>query len=465
MKLKNRTLFQQMSLVFTPLALLALAPQAYSADYADYAAGTGTKKETDVGGLYAPRQKEAATFTDALTGGKTTANIQYRYENNDQPNRLISGTPAKQAGASTIRMRLGYETGEYMGFGGMVQVEHISANNAYNSTVNGQTAYSTVADPKGTEINQAYISYSGVPQTRVKLGRQLIRLDNDRWVGNVVWRQNHQTYDGVTAVNETLPDTTITAAFITNANRVFTDAAVTSGTPSGSGFGNHAMKTTLLNANYKGFAGVELVGYGYFLDYDPSAGAFGVNNSTKTIGGRVKGDTPMGDNKLLYSAEYASQSNYRDNNWGGRDYTVHYTLMEAGLDTKPAQFKLGYEMLSGNGTQSLSTPLATLFAFNGWADVFLVTPVNGLQDIYANARTTIAGIVFGADYHDFRSDTGGYRYGTEWDLLVAKQINKTYSVGSRLASFKADSLSTATVSSCGTCTDTRKFWVYGAMNF
>ena len=232
MKLKNRTLFQQMSLVFTPLALLALAPQAYSADYADYAAGTGVATNTNVGGLYTPAQKAAATFTEALTGGKTTANIQYRYENVGQPNPT-TGAGLKDARASTVRLRLGYETAEYMGFGGLVQIEHISANDAYNSRVNGRTDYSIVQDPKGTEINQAYLSYSGIPQTRVKFGRQLIRLDNDRWVGNVVWRQNHQTYDGVTAVNQSLPDTTITAAFITNANRVFTDGAVTSGSPSG----------------------------------------------------------------------------------------------------------------------------------------------------------------------------------------------------------------------------------------
>ena len=455
MKLKNRTLFQQMSLVFTPLALLALAPQAYSADYADYAAGG-----SNVGGLYAPAQKAAATFTEAVTGGQTTANIQYRYEGVDQP-APTTGAKLNNAKASTIRLRLGYETAEYMGFGGLVQIEHISANNGYNSKVNGRTDYSVVADAKVTELNQAYLSYSGIPQTRVKFGRQLIRLDNDRWVGNVVWRQNQQTYDGVTAVNKSLPDTTLTAAFITNVNRVFSDASInnTTGT-TGSFLGNHHMRSTLLNANYKGLGFAELVGYGYFLDYDPSAQIFGQRNSTKTIGARIKGDAPMGDYKLLYAAEYAKQSDYKDN---PIDFTAHYTLLEGGVDVKVAQFKLGYELLSGNGIQSLSTPLATLFAFNGWADVFLVTPKNGLRDIYANARTTVAGIVIGADYHDFRADQGGNKYGTEWDLIATKQINKTYSVGSRYARFRADNAVDHV--NCSTCFDTSKFWVYGAMNF
>jgi len=459
MKLKNRTLLQQMSLVVTPLALLALATEAYSADYGDYASGAGTSNKNDVGGLYTPAPKPAAdTFTGALTGGTVTANLQARYENVDQP-RPASGTRLKEANAATLRLRLGYETAEYMGFGGLVQIEHISANDAYNSRVNGRTNYSVVADANVTELNQAYVSYSGLPQTRLKLGRQLLRLDNDRWIGNVVWRQNHQTYDGFTAVNKSLPDTTITAGIITNVNRVFSDASIDNGT--GSLLGNHHMRSPIFNVSYKGLGFAEVVGYGYFLDYDQSARAFGRANSTKTIGAKIKGDAPiMGDYKLLYAAEYAKQTDYKDN---PIDFSAHYTLLEGGVDVKVAQFKLGYELLSGNGRQSLSTPLATLFAFNGWADVFLVTPKNGLRDVYANARTTVAGVVLGADYHDFKADHGGNKYGTEWDLIASKQINKTYSVGSRYARFKADNAVDHV--NCPACIDTDKFWVYGSMNF
>jgi hypothetical protein len=454
MKLKNRTLFQQMSLVVTPIALLALATEAYSADYNDYASGG-----SNVGGLYTPAPKPPAdTFTGALTGGTVTANLQARYENVDQPHP-VSGPALKTANASTLRLRLGYETAEYMGFGGLVQIEHISANNGYNSKVNGRTDYSVVADAKVTELNQAYLSYSGVPQTRLKFGRQLIKFDNDRWIGNVAWRQNQQTYDALSAVNKSLPDTTISAAFITNVNRVFSDASIDNGT--GSFLGNHHMRSPIFNVNYKGLGFAELVGYGYFLDYDPSAKAFGLVNSTKTIGGRIKGDASlMSDYKLLYTAEYARQSDYKDN---PASYNVHYTLLEGGVDVKVATFKLGYELLSGNGKQSLSTPLATLFAFNGWADVFLVTPKNGLQDIYGNVRTTVAGIVLGADYHDFKADHGGNKYGKEYDLIATKAINKTYSVGSRYAHFKADGKVDHV--NCPACIDTNKFWVYGSMNF
>ena len=47
------------------------------------------------------------------------------------------------------------------------------------------------------------------------------------------------------------------------------------------------------------------------------------------------------------------------------------------------EFKLGYEELGSNaGLYGLQTPLATLHAFNGWADKFLVTPVD-IPDVAA----------------------------------------------------------------------------------
>ncbi len=428
-----------MSLVITTLSLLALATEAYSAE----------------------------TFVDALTDGKVTTNVEARYENVDQPGGTApftngttpTGVRLLEAKAAVIRLRLGYETAEFAGLGGMVQIEHISANNEYNNRVNGKTNYSVVADASVTELNQAYLSYSGVPQTKAKLGRQVIRLDNDRWIGNIVFRQNWQSYDGFTAVNQSLADTTITAGVIGNVNRTFGDASIDTG-GTGAFMGNHKMRSPIINVKYKGLGFAEVVGYGYFLDYDPTALAFGKANSRQTVGTRIKGDLAMGESKLLYSAEYASQSDYKNN---PNDFRIQYSLLEGGVDFKVAEFKVGYELLSSDGTQAIATPLATLFAFNGWADVFLVTPKNGLRDVYVNAKTSIAGVVLGAHYHDFKADFGGNKYGTEYDLIASMAFNKTYSVGSRYASFKADSAVNRV--NCGTCTDTDKLWVYGEMNF
>ena len=61
-------------------------------------------------------------------------------------------------------------------------------------------------------------------------------------------------------------------------------------------------------------------------------------------------------------------------------------------------------MLASDNSQGFRTPLATLHAFNGWADLFLDTPPDGLSDIYVRGGLDIAKWVIDARFHSFRSD-------------------------------------------------------------
>ena len=395
--------------------------------------------------VFSPAVYSAETITEAFTTGKTSANLRYRYETVDED---ISGK--EKASASTVRLRLGYETAEFYGVGAMVEAEHLTAlgSERYNSLANGKTTYSTVADPEFTEINQAYLSYSGIPATKIKYGRQLIALDNQRFIGNVGWRQNEQTFDAFSVANESFPATKITAAYLMNANRVFSDNAVAT---SGAAAGNFKMSSPLVNVSYKGWNLAEIVGYAYLLAFELPAN---YGNSTKTYGLRMKGSAPMGDHALLYTAEYATQSNYKNN---PASYRNNYSLLEGGIDIKVADFKLGYEVLEGDGVKSFSTPLATLHAFNGWVDMFLATPATGLKDMYASAGTALAGIKLGVVYHDYSADTGGANYGTEWNLIASKNLDKNYAVGAKFGRFSSDS-EPARV-------DTDKLWLWAEAKF
>jgi hypothetical protein len=376
----------------------------------------------------------ADDFTGALTGGKPTVDLRLRYEAVDQANAL------KDASATTLRLRLGYETGQFRGFGAFVEAETVTAlgGESYNSTVNGKTAYATVADPEATEINQAYLSYAGLADTKLKYGRQRIILDNHRFIGNVGWRQNEQTFDAFTLTNASLPKTNITAGYIYNVNRVFSDKSPQ---------GNFKMNSPIFNVNYKGWSLGEVAGYGYLLDFADLAAS-----STQTYGLRLKGSAPVGGVKALYTAEYATQRDYRDN---PRDFSLKYYLLEGGVGLSNSEFKLGQEVLGGNGTVSFQTPLATLHAMNGWADQFLVTPAAGLRDAYLSAATTVLGTKLEAIYHDFRADSTSTRYGTEWNLQAVKAIDKTYAVGAKYASYNAKGFSV----------DTDKFWLWVEAKF
>lgn len=409
----------------------------------------------------------ADTFTGALTGGKANVDMRYRYE--DVRNASVPVAPAQtnQAQANTVRLRVGYTTDTFNGFGAMVEAEstHDLGNKKYNGGNNGNANFANILDPEVTEINQAYLSYSGLANTTIKFGRQRINLDNQRFIGAVAWRQNEQTFDAFTVVNKSLPDTTITAGYLTNANRIIGDGAAADA-------GNARMQSPIFNVNYKGFSFAEIAAYYYQLDYEPAAGAATTTSSVDNFGIRLNGSAAMGGNKLLYTAEYAKETDGSNNSV---NFDTDYTLLEAGIDVPSiAVFKLGYEVLgtdTGATTKatgavtnrSFSTPLATLHAFNGWTDMFLATPTAGLKDTYVTVGTKLAGISLAANYHDYRADetVGGVSdLGDEWGVSATYTFDKIYTVGLKYSDYKqGDAAATALYKS------TEKTWLWGEFKF
>ena len=73
----------------------------------------------------------------------------------------------------------------------------LAINPAYNSGLNGKTAYPIVADPQNLELDRLQLQYRGFRQAVVTVGRQAINLDDQRFVGAVAWRDNEQTFDAV----------------------------------------------------------------------------------------------------------------------------------------------------------------------------------------------------------------------------------------------------------------------------
>jgi hypothetical protein len=117
---------------------------------------------------------------------------------------------------------------------------------------------------------------------------------------------------------------------------------------------------------------------------------------------------------------------------------------------------LGYEVLgSDNGTVALQTPLATKHAFNGWADLFLTTPANGLVDTYLKAVTSFSGAELIVMYHDYSADYISSDYGTELNLQLVKPFDKNIKGIIKYADYSADTFST----------DTTKIWLELDMAF
>ncbi|WP_043217428.1 alginate export family protein, partial [Aquipseudomonas alcaligenes] len=339
---------------------------------------------------------------------------RYRFENVDQNNDL------RDANAQTLRTRAGFQSGQWYGLSGLLEVDNVSriGDDAYNSTRNGQKEYAVVADPDGTEVNQALLRYDHKLGSAV-LGRQRINLDNQRFIGSVAWRQNEQTFDGALTQLKPLDGLTLSYAYLDQVNTVFgPDNGRYDNVTNPANIDGHSH---LINAQYVFIPQLTATAYSYLLDLDNIAVAPTAAEGTlssQTSGLRLNGVVAG----VSYALEYAQQKDYGDN---PLELDSEYYLAELGYTLKGVQLKAGYEVLggdNGSGNRAFQTPLATKHAFQGWADQFLTTPADGIEDAYVGVTAPLLGGTLQAWYHDFSTEQGSDEYGNEIDLSYAHPI-------------------------------------------
>jgi hypothetical protein len=378
-------------------------------------------------------------FADELVI-KPIIDARLRYESVDQ-NGLV-----KDSDALTVRLRSGIEAKKGP-FAVLIEAEGtLAISEKYNSGLNGKTTSPIVADPQNIELNRAQIQFTGLPKTVVTLGRQRINLDDQRFVGSVGWRQNEQTFDAVRAEWSGIKDIKADVTYAWSDRTIW----------GVDGFGGRQQAISgdnvFANLSYK-HKYAALTGFAYLVDQDEAV-VQGFRLSSKTLGARAAGAVPLSKKvKFSYAISYARQTDYQNN---PNNYAADYYLGELGLEANGFKLLGGFEQLgadNGIALTSFQTPLATLHKFNGWADKFLTTPANGLEDAYGTLSYTkpkvglFDSIGLTATYHDYRSDRLNLHYGTEIDLQVAAKMKK-YNFIIKYADYNAKAFAT----------DTKKFW-------
>ncbi|MEQ8427264.1 MAG: hypothetical protein RLT87_12310 [Gammaproteobacteria bacterium] len=374
-----------------------------------------------------------AIFAD----GKPRLNLRYRFESVDDNALQANGQTLQQAHASTLRALFGYQTGSFHGLSATLDFESVIGIGAesYNDGSNGKSRFATVVDPTGTELEQLHLHYEGLQDTSIKLGRQYITYrtaPHHRFIGTILWRQNWQNHDALTIRNTFLPTTTLNYAYTWRVNRIF-------GNDAPEPLSHFDSNSHLFNIQHKIDAIGDLEAYAYLLDFN-NAAAF----STQTYGASIDGEHNLNSNySLIYTLEYARQYDYKNNNL---DIDADYLMGAVGVAVRPDndvidmfQLKLAYELLSGEGgADRFVTILGTNHAFQGWADRFLITPGDGIRDIYGSLAMDVAGFSFIAEYHEFSSDNDSYDYGTELDLLLNRKLRHGLSAQLKYAHYDAD---------------------------
>ena len=352
------------------------------------------------GGASAQPAPQAADPVGAIVEGRPILEVRTRNETVDQAGF------AEDAEAVTVRTRLGWQTAIWRGWRGLAEVETVSrlGGYRYNDTVRPNPAYSVVADPAVTELNRLQLSWTAGAAFTATAGRQRINLDDQRFVGAVGWRQDEQTFDAVQATGQAGP-AIYTFAYLWRVNRVNGQAQ---------DWGTDAW---LANVAIPFHPALRPQAFLYALAFETAPA-----QSSLTWGLRLTGQSRRGPVALTYAGVFARQTDYRNS---PAPFQLSFWQLEGQATWGPLSLRADYEVLEGDGQRGFSTPLGTLHAFQGWADVFLTTPADGLRD--ANVSVTfrprwrvgsLRDFEFTVRGHDFSAERTDRDLGSEIDALA-----------------------------------------------
>ncbi len=373
----------------------------------------------------------------AIAGGKITLNLRVRHEQVDDD------AFARTAEASTLRARLSYASQQWHGFEAGLELDHVAHlfGDRFNDTRNGKGTFPVVPDPDGTDLNQAFLTYK-VAKSALTAGRQRVNINNQRFVGGVGWRQNEQTFDALRFSSKDLDNISIDYVYVDKTRRIF---GPENGVPPASLNSDHHIAAL----SWQPIKSLTLGAYAYWLDFADAAAL-----SSRTLGGYATGNFQVAPVKLDYRIEAARQTDYANN---PVNFSADYRHLVLGASISGVRVAVAEEVLGAdqNAGVALQTPLATMHAFQGWADKFLTTPASGVRDRYVAVNTAIKGTSLAAIWHQYDADTGSAKLGSEWNLQASHQFLKRYTVTAKYANYQADTFAR----------DTQKIWLMAEASF
>lgn len=371
---------------------------------------------------------------------KPVAEARLRYEHVDQDGL------AQQADALTFRARAGLTASSGALSATLVGQGTLAVIDRYFDGFDKAATKPLVADPQNVALYIAQLQYRTKWLTLTG-GRQKIVLDDERFGGNVAFRDNGQTFDAVRAELTPAQGLKLDVSYAWSVRTIWGFQ--------GKGARQQAISgdNILANLSYATPLGM-LSGFAYLVDQDEAA-VQAYRLSSQTYGVRLAGNQPLSKcAKFAYQLSYARQLDYHRN---PNDYAADYWLADATLDLHGWKLNAGYEVLGashGAALTSFQTPLGTNFKFQGWADKFLTTPANGMRDLYVGTGYgwkqigPLSGVALAATWHRFESDRLDQHYGNEWDLIASAKLRRT-ALSVRYAHYDARAMAT----------DTEKLWL------
>ena len=360
---------------------------------------------------------------NAQIPGRVLFQLRPRFTYVEQSNKPL------HAQARNMRLLLGYRAAPVEDFeftAQIVDVIWLNPMRASNVPGNPASRYPLVGDPDRSDVNLLFADYAGLPDTRIRFGRQAIKLDNERFVGDADVRQMPQVFDAISVRNTSIPNTEIFAARAWHVRTYFGNRVQTA--------------TTLLNARTQLESGPSLGAYSYLQDQPLTNSGTGFNdNSNRIAGVRLEGNHPgSSGTKWYYTAEAAQQRPYAN---GDPRIRATYQRLGFGPSWGSYSVQLNYERLGSNkGLYGFQMPLS-YNTFQGYAYEFFTTPPDGVRDLSISFGANWDRLTLMLKRHRFKADFGGVVHGNEQDVVVGYRITDSLSVRAVFALFRAEATS------------------------
>ena len=359
---------------------------------------------------------------------KITGAITTRYE-------FRETDPLDASHALTARARIGLNLGDFNGFSAFVEgegtqglIEDYRSNpTGSNSTRPYVVGNSVISDPNNVELNQAYLKYAQ-DGFLVQVGRQRIIRNEAAFIGNVGWRQNEQTFDAA-QVGYSNDNFSFNYVYSDRVQRIF--GRDSNDALPGPPLRDFEGEFHFIDLNLTTTFG-KVGGYTYLIDVDNNS-AVGENN---TFGAFI-------DSNGFY-AEVAYQDG--SSSLAGGDYDAMYAHLKYTTKGLGGTLMAGVEYLG----EDFKTPFATVHAFNGFADAFILQRIglnkgpggnyDGITDAYLGyVKPGLPGeITFKGFLHTFLDGEVDSVYGYEADAVLVKKFNDSMTGILKAAYFLGD---------------------------
>jgi hypothetical protein len=345
---------------------------------------------------------------------RAIADARLRYDQLDQEGRGSSVDTVK------LRLLVGGEAQLAARLRGLGEVELIEALYDNQDDRPSDLRLSSEA----LDVNRAQLSWTGLPDTEVTIGRQTIVINDGRFIGNGETRQNDQTFDAVKIVNRSFAPVTLTYAYLDAALRPARQVTTAARLDNDS---------HLLQAEVETALG-RLSTYGYLLDF-PQVPA----QSSASFGVRLTGRRLVGEGlHAVYTAEYAHQTDYGAN---PARFGLRYTHLETGLQSQDWSVTGSLEWLDGDGERGFLVPLSSEYGFHGWSDAIFNAPPDGLLDINLKATARLSRVPIGdglqltAAAYALSDADGAEPFGRELDVSATTRLTPRLTLDARAALF------------------------------